>query len=212
MAESRAQGRMAGTHGTLILGAAVMVIPFAWQLLTSLKTLTNATRVPPTIAPDWRWSNYAQVFELLPFGDQFLNTAVVAAARTAGQLLFCSMAAYAFARLRFPGRGLLFGLFLSVLMVPPALFVIPQYEIMADLGWLNSLGAIIAPGLFSAFGVFLLRQFFLGLPGSWTRRPASTGPGRCASTGPSCCRWPSPACWRSASSWCWRPGTTCSGR
>ncbi len=164
MAESRAQGRMAGTHGTLILGAAVMVIPFAWQLLTSLKTLTNATRVPPTIAPDWRWANYAQVFELLPFGDQFLNTVLVAVARTAGQLLFCSMAAYAFARLRFPGRGLLFGLFLSVLMVPPALFVIPQYEIMADLGWLNSLGAIIAPGLFSAFGVFLLRQFFLGLP------------------------------------------------
>lgn len=156
--------RMTGTHLTLILGAAVMVIPFGWQVLTSLKTLTNATRVPPTFVPDWRWSNYAQVFELLPFGDQFLNTVLIAAARTAGQLLFCSMAAYAFARLRFPGRGLIFGLFLSVLMVPPALFVIPQYEIMADLGWLNTIGAVIAPGLFSAFGVFLLRQFFLGLP------------------------------------------------
>jgi multiple sugar transport system permease protein len=74
------------------------------------------------------------------------------------------MAAYAFARLRFPGRKVLFGVFLSVLMVPPQLFIIPQYQIMSDLGWLNSLQALIVPGLFSAFGVFLLRQFFLGLP------------------------------------------------
>jgi multiple sugar transport system permease protein len=74
------------------------------------------------------------------------------------------MAAYAFARLRFPGRGLLFGLFLSVLMVPPQLFIIPQYQIMSDLGWLNSLQALILPGMFSAFGVFLLRQSFLALP------------------------------------------------
>ncbi|WP_460915747.1 carbohydrate ABC transporter permease [Plantactinospora veratri] len=141
-----------------------MVVPFAWQILTSLKTLSSASRVPPTIEPDWHWSNYRRVFELLPFGEQFLNTVLMAVGRTAGQLLFCSMAAYAFARLRFPGRNLLFGIFLSVLMVPPPLFVIPQYEIMAKLGWLNSLQALIVPGLFSAFGVFLLRQFFLGLP------------------------------------------------
>jgi multiple sugar transport system permease protein len=141
-----------------------MVVPFAWQFLTSLKTLSSATRVPPTMGPDWHWSNYGRVFELLPFGEQFLNTLLMAAGRTAGQLLFCSMAAYAFARLQFPGRNVLFGVFLSVLMVPPPLFVIPQYEIMANLGWLNSLQALIVPGLFSAFGVFLLRQFFLGLP------------------------------------------------
>ncbi|MEE6262882.1 carbohydrate ABC transporter permease [Plantactinospora sonchi] len=153
-----------GTHAVLAVGTTLMVVPFAWQFLTSLKTLSSATRVPPTIEPDWHWSNYRRVFELLPFGDQFLNTVLVAVGRTAGQLLFCSMAAYAFARLRFPGRNLLFGIFLSVLMVPPPLFVIPQYEIMAKLGWLNSLQALIVPGLFSAFGVFLLRQFFLGLP------------------------------------------------
>ncbi|AVT37030.1 carbohydrate ABC transporter permease [Plantactinospora sp. BB1] len=153
-----------GTHAALAVGTMLMVVPFAWQFLTSLKSLSSATRVPPTIQPDWHWSNYRRVFELLPFGDQFLNTVLVAVGRTAGQLLFCSMAAYAFARLRFPGRNLLFGVFLSVLMVPPPLFVIPQYEIMAKLGWLNSLQALIVPGLFSAFGVFLLRQFFLGLP------------------------------------------------
>ncbi|HWB36676.1 MAG TPA: carbohydrate ABC transporter permease [Rugosimonospora sp.] len=153
-----------GTHAILAAAALAMVAPFGWQFLTSLKTLTHAVSVPPTIEPDWRWANYTQVFTLLPFGHQFLNTVLMTAARTAGQLLFCSMAAYAFARLRFPGRQLLFGIFLSVLMVPPQLFVIPQYQIIAKLGWLNSLPALIVPGLFSAFGTFLLRQFFLGLP------------------------------------------------
>lgn len=156
--------RLGGTHAVLLIGAVLMVIPFVWELLTSLKTLTNATRVPPTLIPDWRWSNFGKVFQLLPFSEQFLNTVLMTAGRTIGQLLFCSMAAFAFARLRFPGRNLLFGVFLSVLMVPPPLFVIPQYEIMVKLGWLNTLQALIVPGLFSAFGVFLLRQFFLGLP------------------------------------------------
>ncbi|WP_236718145.1 carbohydrate ABC transporter permease [Actinoplanes sp. TFC3] len=152
------------THTLLAIGAAGMLAPYVWQFLTSLKTLAGATRVPPTVVPDGRWDNYGQIFRLLPFQAQFLNTLVMTAARSLGQVLLCSMAAYAFARLRFPGRTFLFGLFLSVLMVPPQLFIIPQYEIIAKLGWLNSLPALIVPGLFSAFGVFLLRQFFLGLP------------------------------------------------
>jgi multiple sugar transport system permease protein len=159
-----AKQRHIGTHVALVAGALVMVVPFVWEFLTSLKTLSSATSTPPTIVPDWRWANYARVFELMPFADQFMTTALMTLGRTAGQLLFCSMAAFAFARLRFPGRTLIFGIFLSVLMVPPPLFVIPQYEIMAKLGWLDSLTALIVPGLFSAFGVFLLRQFFMGLP------------------------------------------------
>jgi multiple sugar transport system permease protein len=151
-------------HAVLIVASVAMVAPFVWQIVTSLKSLSSATAVPPTLLPEGHWSNFGKVFELLPFGTQFLNTALTAVVRTAGQVLFCSMAAYAFARLRFPGRNALFGIFLSVLMVPPQLFIIPQYQIMADLGWLNSLPALIVPGLFSAFGVFLLRQFFLGLP------------------------------------------------
>ncbi|MFE3830627.1 carbohydrate ABC transporter permease [Streptomyces sp. NPDC059092] len=148
----------------LIPASLVMVAPFLWQLVTSLKSLSSATRVPPSLLPEGRWENYGRIFEVLPFGDQFLNTAMMAAGRTAGQILLCPLAAYAFARLRFPGRGVLFGLFLSVLMVPPQLFILPQYQIMASLGWLNTLQAIVVPGMFSAFGVFLLRQFFLGLP------------------------------------------------
>jgi multiple sugar transport system permease protein len=143
----------------------VMVFPFLWEFLTSLKTLGESTSVPPVIFPSvWRWHNYERVFEAIPFGQQFLNTVLITLGRVAGQLLFCSLAAYAFARLTFRGRNIVFLLFLSILMVPTQLYVIPQYQIMESLGWLNSLKALIVPGLFSAFGVFLLRQFFLALP------------------------------------------------
>jgi multiple sugar transport system permease protein len=143
----------------------VMVFPFLWELLTSLKSLGESTSVPPVIFPHrWRWENYSRVFEAIPFAQQFLNTVIITAGRVAGQLLFCSLAAFAFARLTFRGRNVIFVLFLSILMVPSQLYVIPQYQIMESLGWLNSLKALIVPGLFSAFGVFLLRQFFLALP------------------------------------------------
>jgi len=143
----------------------VMVFPFLWEFLTSLKTLGESTSVPPVIFPSvWRWNNYERVFEAIPFAQQFLNTVLITLGRVAGQLLFCSLAAYAFARLTFRGRNVVFLLFLSILMVPTQLYVIPQYQIMESLGWLNSLKALIVPGLFSAFGVFLLRQFFLALP------------------------------------------------
>ncbi|MFI6909290.1 carbohydrate ABC transporter permease [Nonomuraea sp. NPDC050394] len=151
-------------HVTLIAGALVMLAPFVWQLIVSLQTLSDSLRVPPVFVPSWRWENFADVFKTVPLGRQFLNTVVVTAAVTAGQLLLCSLAAFAFARLRFPGRGVIFMVFLAVLMVPQELFLLPRYEIMLGLGWLNTLQALIAPGVFGAFGTFLLRQFFLTLP------------------------------------------------
>ncbi|GAA0245571.1 carbohydrate ABC transporter permease [Saccharothrix mutabilis subsp. mutabilis] len=152
-------------HAVLVVGALVMVAPLVWEFLTSVKSFGESVRVPPTILPEaWDWSNYTKVFHSIPFGEQLLNTVLMTAGRTAGQLLLCSMAAYAFARLTFPGRDAIFMLFLSVLMVPSQLFLIPQYQIMQELGWLNSLQALIVPGVFSAFGTFLLRQFFLSLP------------------------------------------------
>jgi multiple sugar transport system permease protein len=166
-----------GVHTILIASALAMVAPFVWQVITSLKSLSSATSVPPSLLPEGRWDNYSKVFDVLPFGHQFLNTVLMAGLRTIGQVLFCSMAAYAFARLRFPGRNVLFGILLSVLMVPPQLFIIPQYQIMSSLGWLNSLQALVVPGLFSAFGVFLLRQFFLGLPKELEEAAAIDGAG-----------------------------------
>ena len=159
------QARLWPVHVVLIFGAALMVGPFVWEILTSVKTMGESTQVPPTLLPeDWQWENYSSVFEQLPFGTMFVNTVVMTVGRTLGQLVFCSLAAYAFARLEFPGRNVIFVAFLAVLMVPPQLFLIPQYQIMADLGWLNTLQALILPGMFSAFGTFLLRQFFLTLP------------------------------------------------
>lgn len=153
------------THLVLATGALAMVGPFVWQLLTSVKTFSETTRVPPTLLPQqWQWGNYARVFDVLPFQQMFLNTALMTAGRTIAQLALCSLAAYAFARMRFRGNNLLFGLFLSVLMVPSQLFLIPQYLIIQDLGWVNTLQGLIVPGMFSAFGTFLLRQFFLALP------------------------------------------------
>jgi len=153
------------THVVLLLGAVVMVFPFVWQLLTALKSQSEAMTVPVTLLPqEWLWENVAQVFDVLPFAEQLGVSTIVALARTAGQLALCSLAAYAFARLEFRGRELIFALFLSVLMVPSQLLILPQYEIIVSLGLLNTVVALILPGLFSAFGTFLLRQFFLGLP------------------------------------------------
>src|SRR5579859_5239435 len=118
--------RLWPVHVLLAVGAAAMVAPFLWQLLTSLQTLGEATHVPPTFLPGWRWSNYAEVFTSMPFLRQFLNTVIITLFRVAAQLLFCSMAGYPFARLRFPGRDVLFLVTLSVLMVPSQVYLLPQ--------------------------------------------------------------------------------------
>jgi multiple sugar transport system permease protein len=152
-------------HLILILGSIAMVFPFIWMLLTSLKTYAESIHVPPVLFPkNFQWTNYKAVFTLLPFFKFMFNTFIVTVIRTAGQLFLCSLAAYAFARIEFPGRNILFLIALSVLMVPGQVFLLPQYMIMVKLGWLNTLQAVIVPGLFSAFGTFLLRQFFMGLP------------------------------------------------
>jgi multiple sugar transport system permease protein len=152
-------------HLLLIVGALFMIGPFIWMLSTSVKTFGESMLVPPTLFPhSLQFGNYWKVFERLPFLHYYWNTIIITMAKTGGQLLFCSMAAYAFARIPFPGRGILFLAVLSILMVPSPVFIIPKYLLMAKLGWLNSLNALIVPGLFSAFGTFLLRQFFMTLP------------------------------------------------
>jgi multiple sugar transport system permease protein len=152
-------------HAVLLVGAAVMVLPLGWQFLTSVKTLAESTQVPQTWLPSqWHWDNYTKVFDVVPFGNMYTNTIVYAVLRTAGQVMFCSAAGFAFARLRFPGRGLLFAICLSALMIPPELFILSQYQIMQELGWLNTVQALFLPTIFSAFGTFLLRQFFASIP------------------------------------------------
>ena len=152
-------------HILLIVGALSMVTPFLWMVLTSLKTFGESTQVPPVIIPkDFQWSNFTEIFATLPFLKFYWNTIITTFFKTLGQLLFCSLAAYAFARIEFPGRNFIFIVLLSILMVPSQAYIIPQYLIMVKLEWLNSLQALIVPSLTSAFGTFLLRQFFMTLP------------------------------------------------
>lgn len=152
-------------HVLLSVGAVVMVFPFVWQLLTAFKTFGGSVQVPPQLIPDpWEWGNFAKVFASMPFGLMFMNSVLLTIGRTVGQVVLCTMAGYAFARIPFRGRNLAFIAFLSVLMVPSQLYLLPQYEIVQSLGWLNSLQGLIIPGIFSAFGTFLMRQFFMSMP------------------------------------------------
>lgn len=152
-------------HLALVLGSVIMLFPFVWMLLTALKTNAEATRVPTTIFPEvWQWSNFIEIFEMMPFARFFFNTLVSTAAIAIGQVIFCSMAAYAFAKIDFPFKNFLFILILSVLMVPGQIFLLPQFLTVQSLGLLNSIPALFLPGLFSAFGTFLLRQFFMSIP------------------------------------------------
>ncbi len=152
-------------HLLLILGSFMMVFPFIWMILTALKTKTEAIQVPPSILPEVpQWGNFTKIFEIFPFGNFYFNTIMATLVITVGQVFFCALAAYAFARLEFPFKNFLFLLLLSILMVPGQTFLIPQYLIIQRLGLLDSIPALFLPGLFSAFGTFLLRQFFMTIP------------------------------------------------
>ncbi|KKI92489.1 sugar ABC transporter permease [Bacillus sp. SA1-12] len=152
-------------HGLLIIGSIIMIMPFLWMVSTSLKSFAESMQVPPTIFPkELKFENYLEVFEKINFAQYYMNTIIITVARTAFQLILCSLAAYAFARLRFPGKNLIFIAILSVLMVPSQVVMIPSFVIMRELGWIDTFYAIIVPGIFSAFGTFLLRQFFMAIP------------------------------------------------
>lgn len=151
-------------HLILILGGITMVFPFVWQIILSLSTQAEAQSTTPTLPGTLQFSNYAEVFSQLPFLQQFWVSVMITVIRALGQLVLCSMAGYAFARMRFPFRGAVLALVLSILMVPSQVFLLPQYQIIDALHWLDSIQGIVAPGLFSAFGTFLMRQFFAGLP------------------------------------------------
>lgn len=149
----------------LIGGIGLTIFPFLWMILTSFKTQLESIKIPVTILPkEWLIENYFSVFKVIPFAKMYMNTVVNAAVVVTAQLIFCSMAAYAFARLEFPGRDIIFGILLSVLMIPSSFFIIPQYQIIQNLNLLNTITALFLPNLFSIFGTFLLRQFFKSLP------------------------------------------------
>lgn len=149
----------------LTLGALIMAIPFVWMMLTSFKSFPETVKIPMTWFPSKiNISNYIDVIERFNFGRYYLNTLIVTAFLTVGQIFMCSIAAYAFTRLRFPGRDIMFFIILSILMVPAQMTLIPRFLIVNQFGWINTYLGLIVPSLPSAYGVFFLGQFLKGLP------------------------------------------------
>ena len=156
---------MALTYAALIAGSITMIFPFVWMFLTSFKTQAESMAIPPQIFPNnWNFDNFTKALESLPFWNLFLNTLLLILFRVICAVVFSSMAGYAFAKLEFPGKNLLFALVLMQMMLPSQIFIIPQYQMLADMGMTNSIFALVFPGLVSAFGTFFLRQAYLGLP------------------------------------------------
>lgn len=159
-----AAGRVA-TYAVLIMGAVTMLIPFLWMLSTSLMDDLEVYSYPPKLLPDrFRWENYREALTMLPFGRFFINSIIITAASVIGQLVTCSMAAYAFARLDFRGRNKIFGLYLATMMIPTIVTLIPAFLIVSAFGWVNTYWALFTPTLTSVWGIFLLRQFFMTIP------------------------------------------------
>ncbi len=143
----------------------IMVFPFIYMFLSSLKPSAEVVQVPPTLWPsEVRWSNYLEVLNIVPLGTQLINTIIVTVLVVLGWVLTSVLAGYAFARLEFPGREWLFGAYLATLMVPFAVLIVPMYRLMLVFGWVDRLEALIIPWLFTAYGTFLLRQFFMSVP------------------------------------------------
>jgi len=150
----------------LIAGLLVIMVPFAWMISTSLKTTQQALVFPPVWIPNpVMWENFVKAFTVRPFDVFYRNSLIVAALNILGQVVSCSLVAYGFARLRFPGRDWIFLLVLSTTMIPFHVLIIPRFVMYKMFGWLDTLLPLIVPNFFAgAFFVFLLRQYFMTIP------------------------------------------------
>lgn len=152
-------------YSVLIAGLLVVVGPFLWMLLSSVKPEGEIRRVPPTWWPEtFTLEHYDQLFTRMDYPRYFANSALVAIAVTAGNLVFCSALGYALAKLRFPGRRMLFVVVLGMLMVPGMVTFVPQFVLVSNLGLTNTYAGLIVPFLAGPFGVFLMRQYLLSIP------------------------------------------------
>jgi len=169
--------RAMGFIALALLGA-TFTVPFVWQVMLSLSSLVDVDRLtqtgtPPTLHP----GNYPLVFEKVDFGRYFFNSIFIAGWATILQMITCAMAAYAFARIKWPGREKVFLLYLATLMIPGAVLMVPNFAIVLGLGMFNDYTGLIIPAAFSAYGTFLLRQFMLSIPSSLDEAAAIDGAG-----------------------------------
>jgi len=149
----------------LLVSCAIMLLPFFWMVTTSFKLESEVLRMPPQWFPkDWLWRNYVKAWNVAPFGRYFFNSFFMAITTTIGEVITTILAAYAFAKMRFFGKNVLFAILLATLMIPGQMLLIPNYVTITRLGWFDRYEALIIPWLASVFGIFLLRQFFRSIP------------------------------------------------
>ena len=165
-------------HLVLVPMALLMAIPLLWMLLTSLSTLAETRRFPPGLPSSLQWSNYATAWNDSPMAQWLINSAIVSVTCVVSNLVLCSLAGYAFARLRFPGSRIAFVAILATLMVPFQVVMIPTLLIIKHLHLVDSLPALVLPNLATPFGIYLLRQFFLSLPVELEEAALIDGAGR----------------------------------
>ena len=169
MESARAQARLNKfiMYLVLCIMAFIMLVPFAWMILTALKTNQEAISVDPFYifpANGWHWENFGTVWESYNFVILYKNTLLLIVLRVVFACLTATMAGYAFGRLKFPGKNFFFGLILVQMMIPSQIFIIPQYTMVSKLGWLNTTMGLVFPGLVTAFGTYLLKTGYQGLP------------------------------------------------
>ena len=164
--EAKQKATTALIHIILILISITMLVPFLWMILTAFKTLSESTSVNPFVIfpSEWITENFTKVINNMDFPMLYLNTILLIVGRVVAALLTATLAGYAFARLNFRGKNFMFSLVLFQMMVPGQIFIIPQYLMVSAMGALNTIFALVFPGLVTAFGTFLLRQAYMGLP------------------------------------------------
>ncbi len=152
-------------YSLLIIGAIMMVFPFAWMIDSSLMTSSEIQRRPPAMYPATpQWENFTNLLDVMPFGRLYLNSFIITVSTVLGVLLTSSLAGFAFAKYQFPGRDLLFYIILATMMIPFFVTLIPVFYIVRQLGWINTYQGLIFPSITSAYGIFMMRQFIMGIP------------------------------------------------
>ncbi|GAA5416578.1 L-arabinose transport system permease protein AraQ [Paraliobacillus ryukyuensis] len=149
----------------LAIGAVFMLLPFVWMLSTSLKAPNEVMAMPPVWIPsELNWDNFTEALAVAPFDRYFVNSLIVTVISTIGELVTTILAAYAFSRINFFGKNIIFAVLLGTMMVPGEVLLIPNFVTLSNLGWIDTYQALIVPWTASVFAIFLLRQFFLGVP------------------------------------------------
>lgn len=152
-------------HSFLLMGLAISIFPFYWMIVSSLQPKEAIFVLPPHwFVTTPMWSNYRAVFEMTNFGTGLFNTTFITVTKTLLILLFSAMGGFAFAKYTFPGREKLFAFLLGTMMIPGIVTLIPVFMVIVQMGWVDTYQALIVPGLASAFGIFLMRQYMLTIP------------------------------------------------